>query len=161
MKISEGVEWAAHVCVLLSALPEGAEPSAAALAAFHELPPAYMAKHLQALAKAGVARSSRGPRGGYRLARSPAEISLWDVYCAIEGVAPGFRCQEIRRRGPCAFSGSPKGPPCDIAAAFWGAERAFRERLEAVTIAQIALKVAVGFDERARRTFFEWLETVR
>ena len=54
MKMSEGVEWTAHACVLLAALPPGVGLPANALAEFHELAPAYMAKHMQALARAGV-----------------------------------------------------------------------------------------------------------
>ena len=44
MRIGEGVEWAAHACVLLSALPEGTGLPAAAIAAYHDVPPAYLAK---------------------------------------------------------------------------------------------------------------------
>ena len=50
MRMSEGVEWTAHACVLLAALPPGIGLPANALAEFHELAPAYMAKHMQALA---------------------------------------------------------------------------------------------------------------
>ena len=100
MALGEGIEWAAHVCALLAALPAGRTLSVAALAEFHEVPKAYLAKHMQALARAGLVRSSRGPNGGYNLARPASEISLWDVREALEGAEPDFRCQEIRRRGP-------------------------------------------------------------
>ena len=67
MRMSEGVEWTAHACVLLAALPPGIGLPANALAEFHELAPAYMAKHMQALARAGIVQSIRGAGGGYRL----------------------------------------------------------------------------------------------
>ncbi len=54
MKMSEGVEWTAHACVLLAALPPRVGLPANALAEFHALAPAYMAKHMQALTRAGV-----------------------------------------------------------------------------------------------------------
>jgi Rrf2 family protein len=38
---------------------------------------------LQALSRAGLLDSVRGPKGGYRLARRPREISLADVVAAI------------------------------------------------------------------------------
>ena len=66
------------------------------------MPSAYLAKHLQALARAGVLETVKGPRGGYRLARPPAEITVLDVVEAIDGDEPAFRCTEIRRRGPSA-----------------------------------------------------------
>jgi len=46
---------------------------------------AHLAKVFQRLLKAGLVSSERGPRGGYELARDPAEISLLDIYTAIEG----------------------------------------------------------------------------
>jgi len=45
---------------------------------------AYLAKVLQALARTGLLRSIRGPGGGFRLSRSPAEIHLWEVLDAAE-----------------------------------------------------------------------------
>ena len=45
---------------------------------------------LQALSRAGLLESLRGPRGGYRLARRPRDISLLDIVNAVaEGQEPG------------------------------------------------------------------------
>ena len=55
-----------------------------------DLTPKYMAKHLQALKRAGLAISTPGPRGGYRLAKRPADISLWSIAEAIDGVRDRF-----------------------------------------------------------------------
>src|SRR5438552_4655204 len=101
MRMSDGVEWAVHLCGVLAAAPEGRGLPAAKLAEFHELPPAYLAKHLQALSHAGIVTADRGVKGGYRLGRVPAKISLLDIVLAIEGPQPAFRCTEIRQRGPC------------------------------------------------------------
>ena len=46
---------------------------------------AHLAKVLQRLARSGVVRSTRGPKGGFRLTRSADEISLLEVYEALEG----------------------------------------------------------------------------
>ena len=56
-------------------------------------------QHLHALTRAGVLESVPGPRGGYRLARRPADISVLDVVEGIDGSEPAFTCTEIRRRG--------------------------------------------------------------
>ena len=42
---------------------------------------------LQALSRAGVLDSVRGPRGGYRLARRPRDIRLLDLVLALEDSA--------------------------------------------------------------------------
>lgn len=155
MRTLEGVEWAAHACAVLAGLEPDASLSAAALADFHKLPAAYMAKHLQALVRAGVLAASRGGRGGYRLARPASEISLWDIQAAIEGSGPSFRCQDIRRRGPCAGFTSAE-VPCDIACAFGEAEAAYRDRLSTVNVADLARRVGARYGHDGRSRFRAW-----
>src|SRR4051794_29745239 len=117
MQLGEGVEWALHSCVLLALLPSDKTLPAARLAEAHALAPAYLAKHLQALSNAGVVTSVPGRRGGYRLARPPADITLLEVVEAIEGDDGAFRCTEIRRRGPAAVPAREYSPVCGIAGA--------------------------------------------
>ncbi|MEU6309646.1 Rrf2 family transcriptional regulator [Streptomyces sp. NPDC047014] len=108
--MGEGVEWALHSCVNLAwSGPDRAVP-AARLAAWHDLPAAYLNKQLQALARAGILTSSPGPRGGFRLARPLDTISLMDVVAAVEGPEDAFRCLEIRRQGPGAATGPEDAP---------------------------------------------------
>jgi Rrf2 family protein len=138
MRMTQGVEWAAHCAALLALLPPGVAMSATKLAAFHDLPAPYLAKALQQLARAGIIDAVPGRRGGYRLARPAEEITLLDIVEAVDGSAPAFRCTEIRRRGPSAVARRLYTPRCGIAAAMWEAEQAFRDSLAAVTIATIA-----------------------
>src|SRR4051812_6664036 len=114
VKISDGVEWGLHCCVLLAVLPDGSALPAARLAEYHGVPGAYLAKHLQALARRGILVSVPGPGGGYRLARPAADITVLDVVRAVEGDAPAFRCTEIRRRGPARVGDREYRVPCSI-----------------------------------------------
>ncbi len=157
MKMSEGVEWTAHALVLLAALPPGVGLPANALAEFHDLAPAYMAKHMQALARAGVVESVRGPRGGYRLARPAVEISLWDVVEAIEGAEPAFRCSEIRQQGPCVAPRGDFRKPCEIHAAFSRAETVWRAELKATSLGAMAKDVARKMTPQRRAIATQWL----
>ncbi len=157
MKMSEGVEWAAHACTVMAALPPDKALRAEALAAYHALAPAYMAKHLQALARAGIVASSRGPKGGYWLAKEPAQISLWEIVAAIDGGEPAFRCSEIRRRGPCPTSRENCKKPCPIARSFHSAETAMRDALSGVTIQSICLDVAAGYKPADAKRFGDWM----
>ncbi|MGD8450978.1 MAG: Rrf2 family transcriptional regulator [Phycisphaerae bacterium] len=50
-----------------------------------ELPAAYAAKVLTQLARAGILRSDRGPRGGFRLLRPVESIVLLDIIEAVDG----------------------------------------------------------------------------
>ncbi len=142
MRLSDGVEWAVHCCTVLAVLGEGEALPAAKLAEYHEVPPAYLAKHLQALTAAGVTSSLPGPRGGYRLAKAPADTTLLEIVLAVDGDEPAFRCTEIRQRGP-AVSADPAAyrRTCGIARAMWRAEDAWRSELAGVTVADVLAEV--------------------
>jgi Rrf2 family protein len=155
MKLSDGVEWGVHSCVLLAVLPSDAALPAARLAEYHGVPSAYLAKHLQALARAGVLETVKGPRGGYRLSRPPAEITVLEVVEAIDGDEPAFRCTEIRRRGPSAVAAREYRTPCGIHRTFTRADDAWRAELAATTIADLVVGVVqeaprVAVDKAAR-----------
>ncbi|MFG2990866.1 RrF2 family transcriptional regulator [Streptomyces sp. NPDC048257] len=134
--MSEGVEWALHSCVNLAWSGDRAVP-AARLAAWHDLPAAYLNKQLQALARAGIVTSTPGPRGGFRLARPLEAISLMDVVTAVEGAEEAFRCAEIRRQGPGAGAPAAYTADCAIAHAMTRAELAWRRALAAQNLDEI------------------------
>jgi Rrf2 family protein len=137
MKLGDGVEQAIHSVAMLAGLSRRGVLSAAALAEFHGVSTSYLLKHLQALSSAGILRTVSGPKGGYRLARPPAQISLLDIVLAVEGSEPAFRCNEIRRRGPNPPPEHLLTAPCGINAAMLRAERAYRAELQRVSIADI------------------------
>jgi Rrf2 family protein len=160
MQISKGVEWATHAVSLLSGLPEKRGLSAEALAEFHKVPPAYMAKQLQALSKAGIVKSSRGAGGGYRLAKPATEISLWDIVAAIEGSAPAFKCTEVRQNGPCALKPEHCKLACPIASAFLAAERVYRDSLRQTSVADINLNILATSSEERVLEIMRWTQDV-
>ena len=60
---------------------------------FH-IPAELLAKILQRLARQRLITSTNGPKGGYVLARRPAEISVGDVVRALEGPVNIVSCLE-------------------------------------------------------------------
>ena len=161
MRLGEGVEWALHCCTFLAVLPPGTSLPAARLAEFHAVPPAYLAKHLQALARAGIVTSVPGPKGGYALARPPDEITMLDIVDAVEGSAPAFTCGEIRQRGPAGLEPGKYRRPCSIARAMWDAERAWREQLKARTVGEIVRGLARDVSPEAAVKAATWFQEVK
>lgn len=157
MKLSEGVEWAAHCLVVLARAPGGGPLPARRLAEFHGIPAPYLSKHLQALARAGLVESVPGPRGGFRLAREPGDITLLEVVEAVDGTEPAFRCTEIRQRGPLSSGGVPDHP-CGIASAFDDAQQAWRDSLAAVTVSALLGSWRRSSDVAVWVRGAEWIE---
>ncbi|MCW8131844.1 MAG: Rrf2 family transcriptional regulator [Planctomycetota bacterium] len=62
------------------------------IAAATKVPAGYLAKVLQALSRAGLVSGSRGLHGGFRLARDPGKITLFDVLNAVEPLPRIERC---------------------------------------------------------------------
>jgi Rrf2 family protein len=141
MQMSEGVEWALHSCLNLAWAEPGTAVTGSKLAAFYELPAAYLNKQLSALARAGLVDSTSGPRGGYRLARDPQEITLLDVVTAIEGAQEAFRCQEIMREGPGGREEIDYRKSCLVSQAMRRADLAWRRELAGQTLADIKASV--------------------
>ncbi len=59
--------------------------SAQVIAEHQAIPSRYLEEIIGELRKAGFVVGKRGPRGGYRLARPPAEIVISDVLRALSG----------------------------------------------------------------------------
>ena len=139
--MSEGVEWALHSCLNLTWVEPGRAVTATRLAAFYELPAAYLNKQLQALTRAGILTSVSGPKGGFQLARDPRDISLLDIVVAIDGPDDAFRCTQILKQGPGADPKADYTKVCVVSQAMRGAELTYRRELANRSIADIAAEV--------------------
>jgi Rrf2 family protein len=160
MKLSDGIEWGVHCAVLLGFVPPDSALPTARLAEYHGVPGAYLAKHLQAMSRAGLLESVQGPRGGYRLARRAEEISVLDVVEAIDGTEPAFRCNEIRRRGPTARPAREYPLPCAIHAVMNDADAAWRDALRGVSVQDLMGQVVAGGSPKGLEQGARWLQEV-
>jgi len=137
-RLGDGVEAALHCALVLAGLKPSKALSGKSLATLHGVSESYLLKHLRGLAEAGVIVAIPGPRGGYRLARPPAEISLLAIVEAIDGREPAFVCREIRQRGPgkstdpCTYK-----TDCFIKSRMLAAEEAWRDALRVQTLADL------------------------
>jgi Rrf2 family protein len=160
MQLGEGVEWALHSCSLLAVLPDGQTLPASRLAEFHDVSAAYLAKHLQALSQAGIVEAVPGRRGGYRLARPAAEITLLDMVEAVEGSDASFRCTEIRRRGPTASSAREYRHACAVATAMGRADAVWRAELARQTLATLLGELSVSISPVVVGKATTWIKEV-
>lgn len=85
MKLTRGGEYGIRGVLYLAHQDNGKISMLSAIAKAQDVPPRFLAKIFQALAKAGIVRSHRGAKGGFSLARPAAEVTIKDVIEAIEG----------------------------------------------------------------------------
>jgi Rrf2 family protein len=83
--LSQTVEYALRAVVQLASIAPNASTTAE-LASVTQVPPAYLAKVLQALVKAGILTSRRGATGGVSLAHEPDELTILDIVSATDPI---------------------------------------------------------------------------
>jgi Rrf2 family protein len=130
MQVSARSDYAVRAALgLAAAYP--ATVSAQALADEHALPRKFLEAILSELRRAGLTHAVRGPEGGYRLARPPAEISVGAVLRAVDGPLAGVRGQ---RPEEIVYEGN-----ATHLSELWIAVRsAVRGVLDEVSLAQVA-----------------------
>jgi Rrf2 family iron-sulfur cluster assembly transcriptional regulator len=90
----------------------GQAAQAKEIAAAQKIPLRFLEQILQDLRRAGLIETRRGPRGGYALARPPAEISMADVLRAVRGpLEELLGVEEARGSG---------APTDDVPSLVWG-----------------------------------------
>jgi Rrf2 family cysteine metabolism transcriptional repressor len=129
MKISAKAEYACLAVLSLAQQGEGSSPvHIREISREHGIPERYLVQILLQLKGAGLVTSTRGAAGGYRLARSAANISLSEILMAVNG-------PDNPRDDPSAT----RRPTAAVLASVWESVRAAeRVVLEHTTIAQLA-----------------------
>jgi Rrf2 family protein len=111
LKISEAASMALHTMVVLAENPSRLV-STREIASTLQVSEAHLSKVLQRLARAGLVKSIRGPKGGFRLGKPSDQITLVDVYEVIEGPLKSNNClfaKPICRSEPCILGGLLEG----------------------------------------------------
>ena len=124
--LSDAVSLALHGMGLLAA---GGRRSAREMAEDMNVSEAHLAKVFQRLRKNGLVLSTRGPSGGFELARDPGEISLFHIYSVIEGAPSGQYC--LLRKNECPFE------ECIFGSTLEKMARDFTDYLKKTTLADL------------------------
>jgi Rrf2 family protein len=89
MKLTRASTYALQAVVAMAAQPDGQVVASHSAAEAHGLPDRFLLKVLLPLVRADILYSRKGPGGGYRLARPPAEITLLEIIEAVDGPLRG------------------------------------------------------------------------
>lgn len=110
MIYSRSAEYAIRALIHIAAAPAGEYVLVKNVAAEAGIPVHFLAKILQDLARDGFLKSSKGPRGGFRLAYPADEISMLRIVDAVDGAGRYDRCigglPECNNRVACGMHDS-------------------------------------------------------
>ncbi|HEX6492082.1 MAG TPA: Rrf2 family transcriptional regulator [Candidatus Dormibacteraeota bacterium] len=100
------------------------------IAARQHVPGPFLDQLLMTLRRAGLVRSTRGPRGGHMLSHPPEEVTLGQAIDILEGQAAQMECFSAPETCEHSFG-------CPIRSALLRAEDAMREVLDGTTLADM------------------------
>ncbi|MBX3027896.1 Rrf2 family transcriptional regulator [bacterium] len=130
MHVGRRVDYAVRALAYLAAQPDGRVVGRAEIEARQHIPRSFLAKILRRLVAAGLLESVAGVGGGFRLCRSPATVTIRQVYEAVEGELALIDCL---RGDVCSFD-----PVCSQIDVWRGAQRRLAAYLEGISIADVA-----------------------
>ena len=82
---SSACEYAIRAMTYVADFSPGTRLLARDISAHERIPGPFLGKIFQTLVRSGLLKSSKGPGGGFSLAKDPATITLYDIYTAIDG----------------------------------------------------------------------------
>ena len=132
MKVTKSAGYALHALMYMVRHSTQLPVTAVTVAKAEGIPSDYLAKIFQQLAKANFVKAIRGRKRGYVFARPPEEISLLELFEAIEG-GPLFDDCFLRH---CECGGTPE--ICSIFSIWTDATRQIKNKLDSTSIAAAA-----------------------
>lgn len=145
MRLTRETEYALRGLAALTRRNDPEPLSLAEIADAEGLPPSFLAKIFQKLARHGILQSIRGAGKGYSLAAAPESLSVLEVIEAIEGSDYLERC--IFWGGRCGGES-----PCMLHERWAEVKPAVKAVLENTTLAELAGVAAPPAGEVAARS---------
>jgi len=99
--LAQKTRYALRSLLYLAEESGGSPVQLARIAETQRVPPKYLELIMLDLKKAGLVVSTRGPRGGYLLAREASGISFGEIVRALEGPIALISCASVNFYAPC------------------------------------------------------------
>jgi Rrf2 family iron-sulfur cluster assembly transcriptional regulator len=132
MHITQWGEYGIHCTVFIATMQARGQETvrAAEIAENQHIPIDYAQQILQRLRKGNLVASVRGPTGGYKLSRSPDEITLYDILVAAEGDTFELICESK----PLSLDRCNSGAYCNLRPVWMGLKNVVNSFLSEVTL---------------------------
>ena len=143
MQVTRAVEYGAMGLICLARRAPGQTVMLEEISREEEAPASFLGKIFQSLARAGLVRSVRGSGGGFALARPAEQITLLEVFEAIEGKLALQRCQQ-------ATPSCERQEGCGLCSVFEQAQDQVKDVFARTTIAELVKRHLPAGESRIR-----------
>jgi Rrf2 family protein len=133
LRISRKIDYGLRAMIYLASIPSDAVVPFREIARQMLVPEDFLAKILKTLVDHGLVRSTRGPHGGYALARPSTDVSFLEVIEAVEGPIALNVCLD----GDDACG---KLPACTMASVWKEGQEKMLEVYRAAKLSSLAMK---------------------
>jgi Rrf2 family protein len=137
LRLSKKADYALLAIRHLAAQADRGSVSARELAESYDIPAELLAKVLQKLVRAKLLESHHGIRGGYGLARPPAQMSVADVIQAVDGPLTVTACSDTDHS-------CDQYAKCSIRDPLWRIKDRIISALAATSVAELATDLTMA-----------------
>ena len=131
MKISTKGRYALRMLIELAAHQETGFVSLKEISERQNISKKYLELIVPMLNKSGILRTNRGNKGGYMLAKSPAECTVGDVLRATEGSLAPVSCLEY------PVNDCPRADCCETLYIWEGLAKTVSDYLDSITLQDV------------------------
>ena len=142
MRLTRASSYALHAVVYMANQKQNRPVPSHLIARARGVPERFLLKVLKPLVSHRILLSVKGPNGGYRLARSPSDITMLEIIEAVDGHIKGIN--PVTDKGSPVMNGRLEAVCKQTAAAV-------RNHLETVRISDLIAKRESG-DGRSRKS---------
>ena len=131
LRLSKKADYALIAMRHLASVEPGSSSSAREIAEHYGIPAELLAKVLQRLVRARLLLSVQGTRGGYKLGRSPQQMTVADVIQAIDGPVAVTACSPTNHT-------CDQFERCEIRDPLWKIKARIVDALSTVSLTELA-----------------------
>lgn len=146
MKLSTRGDYAVRALLELCAHEDDRPLPLSSIAERTAIPSKYLEQILMRLRSIGVVTGKRGAGGGYRLARSPRDVTVGEIVRAMDGPLAPTLCASTTAHAPCPTYRCPDESSCVMRDLWLEVRDAISAVVDRTTFADLASRLA---DQRA------------
>ncbi len=156
--MKSGMEQAVCILILLARLPSRAVLKSESISERLEVSPSYLKKLMRVLVRAGLVNSTPGVKGGFSLAKNPEEITLYDIFQAVEGRGSLYQGRGVFT-SVFTCQGKQAQEKCILDSVMKRAESAWIQALNEETLATLLNKVNSAYRPEHLSEMDAWIQS--